>query len=258
MSGTGNKRKRQLTDTQIREKIGDMLAQPQKASDLTFAVFAMSFLALTLRFAVPPEFTETGGRWGLVLWITNLVWTLVAAFGWKTLPLEELKRLSKEQQRRHLRSETIWFHFWKGGYLALVSMSMLLLGLGMLSYLGPMAWVSGLAVSGYLLAFVLAFLQRQRVLRVVVEGWSADTRWGRLMLHLVVIGPAAGASIGSGIGIILVRLHLLPESILIMSAGLVSVLVADMIIPQVVQDFSVAWIHLQARRAEADQTSQED
>jgi hypothetical protein len=78
MSGTGNKRKRQLTDTQIREKIGDMLAQPQKASDLTFAVFAMSFLAVTLGF---PGFTETGGRWGLVLWITNLVWTLVATFG---------------------------------------------------------------------------------------------------------------------------------------------------------------------------------
>jgi hypothetical protein len=258
MTGTRSKRKKQLTDEQIWEKIGDMLAQPQKASDLTAAVFVMSFLAVTLRFAVPPGFTETGGRWGLILWITNLVWTLVATFGWKTLPLEELKRLSKEQQRRHLRSETIWFDFWKGGYLVIVSMSMLLLGLGMLSYLGPMAWVSGLAVSGYILTFVLSFWQRRRILRVVVEGWSADTRWGRLMLRLAIIGPAAGASIGSGIGIILVRLHLLPESILIMSAGLVGVLVADMMVPQVVQDLSVAWIHLQIRRAEADQTAKED
>jgi fumarate reductase subunit D len=258
MAGTRSKRKGQLTDTQIRERIGDMLAQPPKASHLTAAVFVVSFLAVTLRFAVPPGFTETGGRWGLVLWITSLVWTLIAAFGWKTLPLEELKRLSKEQQRRHLRSETIWFDFWKGGYAAIVSTSMLLLGLGMLSYLGPMAWVNGLAVGGYLLAFVLSFLQRQRILRVVVEGWSADTRWGRLMLRLAVIGPAAGASIGSGIGIILVRLHLLPESILITSAGLVGVLVADMMVPQVVQDFSVAWTHLQIRRTDMGQRARED
>jgi hypothetical protein len=255
MAGTRSRRKGQLTDAQIREKIGDMLAQPPKASYLTAAVFAMSFLAVTLGF---PGFTETGGRWGLVLWITSLVWTLIAAFGWKTLPLEELKRLPKEQQHRHLRSETIWFDFWKGGYLAIVSMSMLLIGLGALSYLGPMAWVSGLAVGGYILTFVLSFWQRRRILRVVVEGWSADTRWGRLMLRLAIIGPAAGASIGSGIGIILVRLHLLPESILIMSAGLVLVLVADMMVPQVVQDFSVARIHLQIRKAEVDGEVEQD
>ncbi len=246
------KRKKQLTDAQIQEKIGTMLAQPQKVELLTFAVFAISFLALTLCFAVPPEFKKTGGRWALVLWITNLIWALIAALGWKTLPPEEFKRLSKEQQHRHLRSETIWFHFWKGGFLALVSTNILLIGLGALSCLGSMAWVSGLAVGGYFLAFVLSFFQQRHILRVVVEGWSADTQWGRLMLRLAVIGPAAGASIGSGIGIILVRLHVLPESILIASAGLVGILVAGMIMPQVVQDFSVMWVHLQIRRTEAN------
>jgi hypothetical protein len=250
MSETRNKCKKWLTDTQIRERIGNMLAHPQKASHLTAAVFAISFLALTLRFAVPPEFTETGGRWGVILWITNLAWTLVATSGWKTLPPDEFKRLSKEQQRRHLRSETIWFRFWKGGYLALVSTSMLLIGLGALSYLGPLGWVSTLAVSGYLLTFVISFWRRQRILRVVVEGWSADTQWGRLVLRLAVIGPVAGASVGSGIGIILVRLHVLPKNILVVSAGLVGILVADMIIPQVVQDLSVAWVHSQIHRTE--------
>jgi xanthosine utilization system XapX-like protein len=149
----------------------------------------------------------------------------------------------------------MWFHFWKGGYLALGSMIMFLLGLAFLGYLGG---VSGLAVSGYLLAFVLAFLQRRRIVRVVVEGWSADTRQGRLMLRLAVMGPAMGASIGSAIGIILVRLHVLPASILLASAGLVGILVAGMIVPQVVQDFSVAWIHLQIRRAEANHATGED
>jgi len=130
----------------------------------------------------------------------------------------------------------------------------LLIGLGAMSYLGLPGWVSGLAIGGYLLTFVLSFWQQRRILRVVVEGWSADTRWGKLMLRLAVIGPAVGASIGSGIGIILVRLHLLPEGILVASAGLVMILVANMIIPQVVQDFSVAWIHLQIHRTEANQT----
>ena len=70
------------------------------------------------------------------------------------------------------------------------------------------------------------------------------------------IGPAAGASLGSGIGLFLVRLHVLPESILIASAGLVGNLMAAIIVPQVVQDFSVAWIHLQTHRAEADQAAE--
>lgn len=250
MSETESKRKKRLTDTQIQERIGNMLAHPQKAGHLTAAVFVISFLALTLRFAVPPGFTETGGRWGLILWITNLAWTLVATCGWKTLPPDEFKRLSKEQQRRYLRSETIWFRFWKGGYVLLVSTSMFLIGLGELSCLGSLGWVSTLAVSGYLLTCALSFWQRRRILRVVVEGWSADTRWGRLMLRLAIVGPVAGASIGSGIGIILVRLHILPKSVLIASAGLVGILVGDMILPQVVQDFSVAWVHSQIHRTE--------
>jgi hypothetical protein len=110
-----------------------------------------------------------------------------------------------------------------------------------------------LAVSGYLLSFAVSFWQRRRILRIVIEGWSADTRWGRLMLLLAAIGSAAAASIGSGTAIVLVRLHILPENVLLAYAGVWGGLVADMVIPQVVQDFSVAWIHLQIHRAEASQ-----
>jgi hypothetical protein len=121
-----------------------------------------------------------------------------------------------------------------------------------------MVWVRGSAVGGYLLALVFSLSQRRRILRVVVEGWSADTRWGKLMLRLAFVGPVVGASIASGVGIILVRLQILPASILLASAGLVGILVAYMVIPQVVQDFSVARIHFQIRRIEANHTMEVD
>ena len=228
-----------------------MLAQPSKASYLIAGVLVISGLALTLPFAGPPEFAETGGRWALILWIINLVWILVAALGWKTLPLESLKRLPKDQQQRHLRSETIWFHLWKGGYLALVSVIILLIGIGSLSYLGQMVWVRRPAIGGYLLAFIFSLLKQRRLLRVVVEGWSADSRQGRWMLRLAFLGPVIGASIASGIGIILVRLHVLPTGFLMASVGLVAILTAFLIVPQIVQDFSVAWIHFQIRKTMA-------
>ena len=140
--------------------------------------------------------------------------------------------------------------------MAQFSLILLLTGLALLEDVGVSAWVSMLTVGGYLLTFVLSFAQRRRILRVLVQGWSTDSRWGRWMFHLALIGPAAGASLGSGIGLFLVRLHVLPESILIASAGLVGNLMAAIIVPQVVQDFSVAWIHLQTHRAEADQAAE--
>ncbi len=258
MTGTRGKRKDQLTDAQIREKIGNMLGQPQKISHLTAALFVSSFLALTLGVAVPPTFKETGALCGKFIWIAGLIWTLIAALGWKRLPPRELKRLSKEEQRQHYRLETSWFHFWKGGYLIQVSVAMLLIGLGGLSVLGPVGWGGVLAIGGYLLTFVVSLCQRRRILRVKAEGWSADTQWGRLMLRLAVIGPAAGAAIGSTIGIAVARLHVLSESAVGIVVGLLGILLADMAVPQIVQDLSVAWIHLQIRRTEMDQAAKED
>jgi len=245
--------KESLTDEQIRERIGCMLERPNKTGHLTAAVFVVSFF--TLPWLLCPSsstFRSTGVWMAGVLWTLNLVWTLVAAFGWKTLSPQELEQLSEEQRQRHFRLETIWFRVWKGGYLVLASVVFLLI---VFDLLRPTGWVGVLAVGGYLLSFAVSFWQRRRILRVVVEGWSADTRWGQLMLLLSAIGPAVGASIGSGIGIVLVRLHVLPESILLTFAGVLGILVADMVLPQVVQDFSVAWIHFQIRRAEAKQAA---
>jgi hypothetical protein len=248
MTGTRSKRREQFTDAQIRERIGNILGQPQKASHLTFALlFAFPFLAVTLSMAVPTGFKEMGAFWGKV------IWTLVAALGWKRLSPSDLKRLPKEQQRRHLHQEMIWFHVWKAGTIVLVSIAMLLLGLGGLSVLELLGWVKVLAIGGYVLTFFVSFWQRRRILRSLVEGWSADTRWGRLMLRLAAIGPAVGASIGSGIGIALVRLHILPGNILLAYAGLTGILVAGIMVPQVISDLSVAWIHWQIRRVEMNQ-----
>ena len=76
------------------------------------------------------------------------------------------------------------------------------------------------------------------------------------MLRLAVIGPAAGASWGSAVGVFLVRLKILPLGIAAASLGLMGVLLAMMPVPQVVMDWSVAWIHLEMRRAEADQAAE--
>lgn len=259
MIGIKNRCESQLTDAQIREKIGDALERPQKVSHLTAGLFVVSFLALTLGMAVPPTFKETGSLWSKALWIAGLIWMLVAALGWKRLPPRDLKRLSKEQQRQHYRWETIWLHVWKAGYLVLVSMFMLLIALGLLTRaLEPIGMVGVLTVAGYLLTFVVSFWQRRRILHVKVEGWSADTQWSRLMLRLAFIGPAAGAAIGSGLTIAVVRLHALPENMLFAFGGLLGILIANMIVPQVVQDLSVAWIHLKIRRTEANQAVAEN
>lgn len=247
------RRKKRLTDAEIREKIGNILGQHQKASYLIATLLLSFFLALTvsMSMSVPPTLTRPGVLWGKALGIAGVLWTLVAALGWKRLSPQKLKRLPKEEQRRHYRSETMWFYFWKGGYLVQVSIAMLLMGVGLLMrVLRPAVWVSVLAGAGYLLAFVVSFCQRKRILRVIVEGWSADTRWGRLMLRLAAIGPVAGASIGVGLTRAVVRLRIVPENVLFVFGGLVGILVAYAIVPQIIHDFSVAWIHLQIRRAE--------
>jgi hypothetical protein len=122
MPGTRNRGTTRLTDEQIRERIGHMVEQPSKTGYLTSAVFALSVLALALSGAFPPAFKDVGAWAAKVLWVINLIWTLVAAFGWKS-PLTdwESKHLSEKQQHRHSRLGTIWFRVWKGGYLVLVS-----------------------------------------------------------------------------------------------------------------------------------------
>jgi hypothetical protein len=254
MMSKANAHRQKLTDEQIRERIGRMMCQPQKTSNLTFAIFAVSVLALLLYFFM--RLTSTGGYSALILWTINLVWALIAAVGWKTLPLERLKQLTKQQQHAHMGSETIWFHLWKGGYLTVVSAIFLLSGLALLAYAGARTWARALAVSAYLLCFVISFLQRRRIRLVLVRGWSRDSRWGRWMLRLAVIGPAAGASWGAAVAILLVRLEILPLGIAAASLGLMGILIAMIPVPQVVMDWSVAWIHLEMRRAEADQAAE--
>ena len=74
------------------------------------------------------------------------------------------------------------------------------------------------------------------------------------MLYLVAIGPAAGASIGSGIGIALSGSHIVPKHILLAVAGVIGVLTANMIVPFAVLDLSIAQIHREIRRTEIDQS----
>lgn len=262
MRRTKGKHREQLTDAQIREVIGKILpvASTWKWEWLASGAFVISFLALSIYLAVYTGLaTKTGGRWGLALWIVYLVWMLVAAFGWKRLPEEKLKYLSREQRHRHLRLATIWFFFWTGGYLALASMMWLLLSLsvliyGALIYLGAMGWVSDLVVGGYLLAFLVSCWQWRRIL-CLLELWSPETRWGKLMLRLAAIGPAA-ISIGSVIGLLMGRLHILPKSIACAHVGLLGILIAYVTVPYVVLYFSKAWIHLQIYRAEAKQAAE--
>ena len=250
MSKTDRRRKNLLTDEQMRDKISKMFEGSQKNSYLTFAVFAVSFLALTLIVSVPIEFRGASVTWVLICWIIHLIWTIVASFGWQTLSDEEFEQLLKEDRIRHLRLRTIWFHFWKGGFLLLISVQLLLVGLGMLKHLGLAGWIDGLAVSVYGLTYILSFWQRRRISHVRLVGWSPDTQWGRLMLRIGAIGPAVAASTCSAITIIVVRLHIVPKSIAIAFFGTLGVIVVCMMIPQIVHDFLLARIHLQIYRSE--------
>lgn len=250
MSGVRKRRKNLLTEEQIREKIGKMLGGSQKSSYLTFGVFAVSFLALTLIVSVPVEFRKASVAWALTCWIIHLIWTIVASFGWQTLSDEKFEQLSKEDRVRHLRLRTIWFHFWKGGFLLLVSAQILLVGLGMLKHLGLAGWIDGLAVSVYGLAGMLSFWQRRRICHMRLVGWSPDTQWGRLMLRIGAIGSATAASTCSAITIILARLHIVSKGVAAAFFGTLGVIVACMMVPQVVYDFLSAWTHLQIYRSE--------
>lgn len=248
MSGAKRKRKKLLTDEQIQERIGNTLEGPQKANYLTFAVFAIPFYALTLVVSVPAEFRKTAVAWALAHGIVNLIWTIVAGFGWRTLPYWESKRLSKEERHHRLRLQTIWFRFWKGGFLLLFSTLTLLIGLGMLKHLRPMGWMDGLAVGVYGLAYAFSFWQRRRICHVRVEGYSPDTRWGRLMLRLAVIGPATAAATCSAITSVLARLHIVPKSVVAGFFGTLAIVLASIMVPQIVYDFTAAWIHLRIHR----------
>jgi hypothetical protein len=257
MSATGQKRTKLLTEKQIRSRIGNTLEGSQKTSNLTFAVFAVSFAALTLVVSAPAEFRQTAVIWALAHWIVNLIWTTVAGLGWRTLPDEESEQLSKEERVRRLRLQTTWFRFWKGGYLLLVSVQMLLIGLGMLKHLQLAGWVDGLAVGTYCLAYLLSFWRRRHICHVRIVGYSPDTQWGRLMLRVGAIGPAVMASTCSAITIILARLQIVPKGVAAGFFGTLAVVLSAMIVPQVVYDFTAAWIHWQIYKTEANQAAQE-
>ena len=239
-----------LTDAQVRAKIRSIFDYRSKTSYLTAGILTMSFLALTMLLATPPGFRKTSTRWGIALWTVNLVWTLMAAFGWKELPFEQLKRLPPKNRQQHLHSQAGWFHLWKAGYIQFVSAAMLVIGLGALSYCGTPAWSNALIVGGYFAIFILSFWQRRHILLVAVRGWSSGTPWGRFMLRLTTVGPVVGSLIGSGIALLLVRLHLLPVSAGVASAGLVAVAVAYMTVPTVIQAILVSRIHWQKEKEE--------
>jgi hypothetical protein len=259
MAATGSRRSQRLTDVQVREKIASTVERPHKAGHLTAAAFVLTFLALTLRMAVPIRLKETAAFWATGLWIVGLIWTGIAALEWKTSPSRDPRRDQKEQECQHHRMGMIWFHVWKGGYLLLVSTFMLLIGLGLLMRaLWPAGWMGVLAGAGYLLAFAASIWQRRRILQLKLGGWSADTRWGGVMLRPAVIGPVAGASVGSGIVIGLVRLHILPQEVLFVLGGVLGALIAYMIVPQVVLDLQVAWIHGMCREKEKQQANNLD
>ena len=258
MIGTGKHRKLP-NGGQIWERISNTLdvGGAQKVSSLIFSVFAFSVMGFILVVSVPIKFKESAEAWALAHWIINLIWAVVAGFGWKTLPDSESRQLSREERARRLRLQTIWFRFWKGGFLLLFSTLVLLLGLGLLKHLSLAGWIDGLAVAVYVLVSAFSFWQRRLICRVMVEGWSSNTRWGRLMLRLVVIGPVTAATTCSIIGIALARSHILPRSIAAVLFGTLGVVLACVIVPFVVYDFSAAWIHLQIRRAEAKQVTKE-
>jgi hypothetical protein len=245
VSKIDGRRKKLLTDEQMREKISDMLGGSQKSSYLTFAVFAISFLALTLIVSVPVKFRETAVTWALTCWVIHLVWTIVASFGWQTLSDEEFKQLMKEDRIRYLRLRTIWFHCWKGIFLLFVSVQLLLVGLGMLKYLELAGWLDGLVVGVYGLTGILSFWQRRRIGHVRLVGGAPDTQWGRLILRIGAIGSPVAASTCSAITILLARLHVVSKGVAAAFFGTLGVIVACVMIPQVVYDFLLAWVHLQ-------------
>ncbi len=258
MVGTGKHRKL-LNDEQIREIIGSTLdvGGGQKASSLISSVLVFSVIGFVLAISSPTEFRKTAAAWALAHWIINFIWAVVAGLGWKTLPDSESRQLSREERARRLRSETMWFRFWKGGFLLLVSTLILLLGLGLLKHLSLAGWVDGLGVAVYVVVGTFSAWQRRLICRVMVEGWTSDTRLGRLMLRLAAIGPVTAATTCSAIGIALARLHILPRSIAAILLGTLGIVLACAIVPFVVYDFSAAWIHLQVHRAEAKQAMKE-
>ena len=250
-----NTHKKSLTDAKVRRKVGKSVTRPQKASHLTFAAFSLFLLVLPLCAGVHGGLIEAiFVSWAIILSVANLIWAMVAAVGWRRELPWDWRQRSSEQRCQLLRPEMIWFHTWKAGYLALVSAMLLLFSLAGLEVLKPARWGIALLIGSYPATFAISIWKRRHFLRVHVEGWSSRTWWGRLMLYLVAIGPAAGASIGSGIGIALSRSHIVPKHILLAVAGVIGVLTANMIVPFAVLDLSIAQIHREIRRTEIDQS----
>ena len=253
MRRTKIKHKDLPTYRQILERIGNIpegIQATQKIANLTFAVFASFIIGVILVVSVPIEFRETALAWAFAHWGANLVWAIVIGFGWRTLTESESRQLSRKERAHRLRAQAMWFRLWKGGFLLLVSTLLLLLGIGLLRHLGLRRWVDGLVVAVYGLIYVFSLWQRQRICHTKIEGWSPNTRWGRIMHRLGAIGPAAAASVCSALTIATVRLNIVPKSIGAGFFGILGVVLACLIVPQVIYDLIVARVHFRLHRTE--------
>jgi hypothetical protein len=256
MSGSKEKREELLTNEQIQERISRAmeLGGGQKSQHLIAGMFVVSFLALTLVVSAPDWYRQTAIVWASIHWGINLIWTVVAGVGWWTLPDWESRQLAKEQRCNRLRLQTMWFHFWKGGFLLLCSTLMMLMGLGMIKHLEPAKWVDILAAIGYGLTYVFSFWRKRYLFHVKLKGRPFDKMWKRLLIRLAVIGPAIAAATCSAAMSILARLHIVPISVAAGFFGILSIGVASAIVPQIAYDFIAAWIHRQIRKTEVNQT----
>lgn len=236
-----------LTDKEIRQNLEARLAVPfLKLSWMSASAFALPWLLVLLPFT-PPR-SRNAGYVALGLWLLNLGWSVLVYFAHQDQPPARLfKRLSQKEKLDWHRQNTIWFRLWKGGFLLFVSVTCFLLAWRLLKFAWPESPGSWLAIGFFLLAFLSSFLLRRHMFRLAVEGWP-HTWWGRLMMGLAIIGPATGAVVGSLLGRVAARI--LPQAIALTYAGVLALFIAYAITPQIVYDWCVAVIHIQAKQKE--------
>ncbi|MBC7252119.1 MAG: hypothetical protein H5T62_17805 [Anaerolineae bacterium] len=241
------------TDEQIRAEISIRFDPSPAFESMSPATLCIMFtLGVFMLAVLVPGLYPRKGSWYMVLAfvVVNLFWTLYVFLRRKTLTAKQFTELPVEMRKRYLRVRTMWFHFYVGGFLTLISVIFLLVELGAFGLLGKVGVAAGLIVGCYFLLFIGSFLLRRVLLRIAVEGFP-DAWWGKIMLAVLGLAFMIG-SLPAGSGVLMGRF--LPEKVIRVFAGLSSFLFASIFIPRAVYDIVVGHIHLQNMKADIERT----
>jgi len=184
------------------------------------------------------------------LWLTDLIWAVVAAFGWR----QNHQGDGDDPDAPHniqAHVDTMWSTLSRVKGQITMDFVLFLGGMGILRPVLALRCIVIVGLAIYVAAIIIWVRQRWSLVRYHEIGWPEDRWWGRLVTWL---HKPSTLRLALGISVLIpvaVRLQLLPRDLMLNLLGAVLIAAGVFLVSITVYDVQVAVIHrdMLARRA---------